>query len=208
MSALIQQFPDYFGGLDAEKATVQELQLAYEATTIAIKQKAIQTALAAERQTLTSKRVSAELKAEAELIAFRNRRIAEGKTEAEADALVSRLRLAGTSRAQAEYLDVIEETSAAFQALTQLETTLNNQVSATDKEKVKAAEAATKARIKNEKAAEDAAKKATARREKALAEAEKERLEIEKLNKEFADASSCARKKKPKPKHLQSRWAA
>ena len=196
LSALIQQFPDYFGGLDAEKATVQELQLAYEATTIAIKQKAIQTALAAERQTLTSKRVSAELKAEAELIAFRNRRIAEGKTEAEADALVSRLRLAGTSRAQAEYLDVIEETSAAFQALTQLETTLNNQVSATDKEKVKAAEAATKARIKNEKAAEDAAKKATARREKALAEAEKERLEIEKLNKEFADGFELRAKEK------------
>jgi len=121
LDALIQQFPEYFGGLDLEKATVQELQLAYEATTIAIKQKAIQTALAAERQKIISKQVAAELEFESKQLAFRNRLIAQGRTEAEADAIVSRNLLEGRGVAATEYLDIVQETAAAETALNELE---------------------------------------------------------------------------------------
>jgi hypothetical protein len=166
LDALIQQFPEYFGGLDAEKATVQELQLAYEATTIAIKQKAIQTALAAERQKIVSKQVTAELEFESKQLAFRNRLIAQGRTEAEADAIVSRNLLEGRGVAASEYLDIVQETAAAEAALNELEKKLTANVTDADKAKVKAAEDATKARVKDEAAQKAASEKAAARRQK------------------------------------------
>ena len=166
LDALIQQFPEYFGGLDAEKATVQELQLAYEATTIAIKQKAIQTALAAERQKIVSKQVAAEIEFESKQLAFRNRLIAQGRTEAEADAIISRNLLEGRGVQVQKYLDIVEETAAAERALNELERKLTANVTDGDKEKVKAAEEAAKRRVKDEKAADEAAKKAAARRQK------------------------------------------
>lgn len=175
---LIQQFPEYFGGLDAEKATVQELQLAYEATTIAIKQKAIQTALAAEREKIVSKQVSAQIEFETKQLAFRNRLLEQGRTEAEAEAILSRNRLSGASVVVNTYLDIVSETAKAETALNELEKKLTSDITEREKEKVKAAKEATEARIKDEKAQTAAAEKASSRRKKEADEREKARQAI------------------------------
>jgi DNA repair exonuclease SbcCD ATPase subunit len=178
LSALIEQFPEYFGGLDAEKATVQELQLAYEATTIAIKQKAIQSALGAEREKIVSKQVAAQLDFEAKQLAFRNRLLEQGRTAAEADAIISRNLLEGRGVAAQSYLDIIEETAKAEAALNELEKKLTNNITDGDKAKVKAAEDAAKARVKDEKAQAAAAEKAKQRRESEAADRARARKAI------------------------------
>lgn len=175
LDALIQQFPEYFGGLDAEKATMQELQLAYEATTIVIKQKAIQSALGAEREKIVAKQVAAQLEFESKQLAFRNRLIAQGRTEAEADAIISRNLLEGRGVAATEYLDIVEETAKAETALNELEKKLTGNITEGDKAKVKAAEDATKARIKDEKAQTAAEEKSKQRRAAAAADRQRER---------------------------------
>lgn len=182
LDALIQQFPEYFGGLDAEKATVQELQLAYEATTIAIKQKAIQTALAAERQKLVSKQISSEIELEQQLGTLRRALSDEGLTQAEIEAEISRIRTDGqdvffdaVTIRYGRYLNTIQEVNEAQAALAKVEQQLSNNITDGDKEKVKAAEEAAKRRVKDEKAQTAAAEKAKQRRESEAADRAKAR---------------------------------
>jgi len=187
LDALIQQFPGYFGGLDLEKATVQELQLAYEATTIAIKQKAIQTTLTAERSKISEKRVAAEIEVEKRLSAFRKRRLSEGKTEAQVEELIYKIRTSGQVAFYEDFLNIVVETTKAEEALNDVEKSLLSQFTDTDKQKVKAAEEAAKRRVKDEKAQDEAAKKRLASNKKAQDDAKKTAQEIAKSNQEIAD---------------------
>jgi hypothetical protein len=175
LGALIEQFPEYFGGLDAEKATVQELQLAYEATTIAIKQKAIQTALAAERQKLASNLIKTQIETELELAKVEKAR-AEAVATGSTNAIKANESVAKSLR---NILAInTQEIKEAEEALTAVEKALGGQITETDKEKVKAAEEAAKRRVKDEKAADAAAEKAKQRREAAAADRQKEREAI------------------------------
>ena len=200
LDGLIKQFPEYFGGLKAETATVEQLKVAYEGAAVAIKQKAIQNALASERQALVSKQIGAEIELETQLGKLRESLVLNGFEQAEIEKEIAKIRLDGQDVfingikiKYGSYLSTIEEVNAAQRALLQVEEQFSAKITINDKIKAAIARRAARQRIEDQKAddeakkrGEDAAKKATARREKAQAEAEKERLEIEKLNKEIA----------------------
>ena len=190
MDGLIKQFPEYFGGLKAETATVEQLKVAYEGAAVAIKQKAIQSALAAEREKLASNLVKTKIETEILLA-----KVQKDRSAAILDGRSAEVR--SLDQLEKSYKNILaintQEIKEAEEALIAVEKALGGQITINDKIKAAQARRAARQRIEDQKAddeatkrREDAAKKATARREKALADAEKERLEIEKLNKEIA----------------------
>jgi len=189
LDGLIKQFPEYFGGLTAEKATVEQLKIAYEGAAVAIKQKAIQSALANERQALISSKIKLEIEQVKEL-----QDLEASRAKVQGDPVGEAILQSTIEGVTEKYRKGLEDIAKAEQALIGVEEKLGGQITINDKIKAATARRAARQRIEDEKEAEkteklqaEAAKKATARREKAQAEAEKERLEIEKLNKEFAD---------------------
>lgn len=188
LDGLIKQFPEYFGGLKAETATVEQLKVAYEGAAVAIKQKAIQNALASERQALISAKIKTEIEQVKELQALEEKR-----AQAQGDPVAQAIIQATIDGVTEKYRKGLEDITKAEQALIDVEQKLGGQITINDKIKAAQARRAARQRIEDQKAddeatkrGEDAAKKAAARREKAIADAEKERLEIAKLNKEIA----------------------
>ena len=190
LDGLIKQFPEYFGGLKAETATVEQLKVAYEGAAVAIKQKAIQSALAAEREKLASNLVKTQIETEILLA-----KVQKDRSAAILDGRSAEVR--SLDQLEKSYKNILaintQEIKEAEDALVSVEKALGGQITINDKIKAAQARRAARQRIEDQKAddeatkrGEDAAKKATARREKAQADAEKERLEIEKLNKEIA----------------------
>lgn len=223
LGKLIQQFPEYFAGLDAEKSTVEALKLAYEGTTVAIKAKALETAFSSEKEALTSKKIQAEIEKERLVRKLAIDQIkANGQAVTEEGIAYAKNRvLAGSGislydfGAIKEYQNSIAEINAALKELDNIQkdltkSTISEEDKITEQKAKRAAKLredtkriedinkknADKRQAEADKRADEAAKKATARREKAKAEAEKEIEELKKLKKEFDDTFESRAKEK------------
>jgi hypothetical protein len=180
LGALIEQFPEYFGGLEAETATVEQLKVAYEGAAVAIKQKAIQSALAAERQALISSKIKLEIEQVKELQALDEKR-AKVQGDPVGEAIVQSV----VDGVADKYRKGLEDIAQAEQALIDVEAKLGGQITINDKIKAATARRAARERIEADKADAEAAKKADAaaekakqRREAAVADRQKEREAI------------------------------
>jgi hypothetical protein len=185
LGALIEQFPEYFGGLKAETATVEQLKIAYDGAAVAIKQKAIQSALAGERQTLISSKIKLEIEQVKELQALEEKR-----AKVQGDPVAAALLQSVTDGVTEKYRKGLEDIAQAEQALIDVEEKLGGQITINDKIKAATARRAARERIEADKADADATKKADEAAKKAAARREKEADDRAKARKVIADENA------------------
>jgi hypothetical protein len=185
LGALIEQFPEYFGGLKAETATVEQLKIAYEGAAVAIKQKAIQSALASERQSLISSKIKLEIEQVKELQALEEKR-AKVQGDPVGEALLQSV-IDGVAE---KYRKGLEDIAQAEQALIDVEQKLSGQITITDKIRAAIARKAARERIEADKADADATKKADEAAKKAAARRQKEADDRAKAKQAIADENA------------------
>lgn len=120
--------PGYLDELNAEGTSLERLNELQKISITLVRKLALEKIFAAKIAEQQAKRLEAEIKAEARFAKIKRDRIADGKTEAEADAIVSNVRINGTTVAYSEYLDILEETTAAITDLEAAQKGLNDQL--------------------------------------------------------------------------------
>jgi hypothetical protein len=121
--------PQYLENVNLEGASLEKLNELQKISIALVRKLALEKIFGEKIAEQQAKRLEAEIKAEARFAKIRRDRIADGKTEAEADAIVSKVRLSGATVQYEEYLDIVEETSEAISILEATQKSLNDQLS-------------------------------------------------------------------------------